>query len=276
MNEDTLDRLARRCGILPEYWQIDGTHRPCGRETVYALLTAMGLDVSSEAAATESLAQIEVRDAGRPFPAAILLDADKPAEYDLPFWSIKLEDGGRVECNPEAPDWIPPLTAGVHTLQADGHHAMLIASPPTAPSVCDIAGVAQAAGVWTSLYGQRSARNAGVGDYEDLARLAEILAGAGAAFVGINPVHALGAASADFSPYSPSSRTALNSGYIALDQVPEFAASQRARAAQCCQRTIGVGARRDPGRPGAARGDRGVYVAGTVRDLRDRRQRCAP
>ncbi len=73
-------------------------------------------------------------------------------------------------------------------------------------------------GVTCQLYGLRSARNLGIGDFEDLAQLAELAAGAGADFIGVNPLHALFYADAGrYSPYAPSSRLFLNPFYIAVD-----------------------------------------------------------
>ncbi len=73
-------------------------------------------------------------------------------------------------------------------------------------------------GITCQLYSLRSARNWGMGDFEDLARLAEIAAPFGADFIGINPLHALYFADPRFfSPYTPSSRRFLNPLYIALD-----------------------------------------------------------
>jgi 4-alpha-glucanotransferase len=75
-------------------------------------------------------------------------------------------------------------------------------------------------GVSLQLYGVRSARNFGIGDLEDLAQLAELLAGWGADFIGVNPLHALFSADPEqASPYSPSSRQYLNPIYIAVDRV---------------------------------------------------------
>jgi 4-alpha-glucanotransferase len=78
-------------------------------------------------------------------------------------------------------------------------------------------------GVTCQLYSLRSARNWGIGDFDDLARLAEIAAAGGADFVGVNPLHALFLAEpARCGPFSPSSRRHLNPLYIAVDQVDGF------------------------------------------------------
>lgn len=79
-------------------------------------------------------------------------------------------------------------------------------------------------GVACQLYGLQSERNSGIGDFEDLARFAEIAAGAGADFVGVNPLHALFSADPGrFSPFSPSNREFLNPLYIAVDKVAGYA-----------------------------------------------------
>jgi len=76
-------------------------------------------------------------------------------------------------------------------------------------------------GITCQLYGLRSARNWGIGDFEDLARLAEIAAGAGADFLGVNPLHALLLAAPEgCSPFWPSNRRYLNPLYIAVDKAP--------------------------------------------------------
>ncbi|MEF2551517.1 4-alpha-glucanotransferase [Aurantimonas sp. A2-1-M11] len=75
-------------------------------------------------------------------------------------------------------------------------------------------------GVACQLYGLRSARNLGLGDFADLADLAVIAARKGATFVGVNPLHALFLADPGrFSPYSPSTRSFLNPLYIAVDRL---------------------------------------------------------
>ena len=76
------------------------------------------------------------------------------------------------------------------------------------------------------LYGVRSSRNWGMGDFTDLAGLIELAAGLGASGVGLNPLHALfDDRPADCSPYSPNSRLFLNPLYIDVEKLAEFSPS---------------------------------------------------
>jgi 4-alpha-glucanotransferase len=82
------------------------------------------------------------------------------------------------------------------------------------------------------LYGVRSSRNWGIGDFTDLASLLELAAELGADGVGLNPLHALfDDKPADCSPYSPNSRLFLNPLYIDVEQIPEFKAGGETRKA---------------------------------------------
>ena len=73
------------------------------------------------------------------------------------------------------------------------------------------------------LYGVRSGRNMGIGDFTDLERLVELAGHLGADGVGLNPLHALfDDRPADCSPYSPNSRLFLNPLYIDVERLPGF------------------------------------------------------
>jgi 4-alpha-glucanotransferase len=73
------------------------------------------------------------------------------------------------------------------------------------------------------LYGVRSARNWGMGDFSDLEALIALASQLGADGVGLNPLHALfDDRPGDCSPYSPNSRLFLNPLYIDVEKLPEF------------------------------------------------------
>jgi 4-alpha-glucanotransferase len=107
----------------------------------------------------------------------------------------------------------------------------LAAAPaPEPPRIAGLAGIrcfvpewlrqGRVWGVTCQLYGLRSQRNWGIGDFEDLARLAEWAGACGADFLGVSPLHALFLADPSrCSPYSPSSRRFLNPIYIAVDKL---------------------------------------------------------
>lgn len=73
------------------------------------------------------------------------------------------------------------------------------------------------------LYGLRSDRNWGIGDFSDLSDLIGVASGWGSAGIGLNPLHALfDEQPADYSPYAPNSRLFLNTIYIDWSRVDEL------------------------------------------------------
>lgn len=79
-------------------------------------------------------------------------------------------------------------------------------------------------GITVQLYGLRSPRNWGIGDFTDLRQLIQRAARERADFVGVNPLHALYASDpARFSPYSPASREFFNVLYIDPAAMQAFA-----------------------------------------------------
>jgi (1->4)-alpha-D-glucan 1-alpha-D-glucosylmutase len=81
------------------------------------------------------------------------------------------------------------------------------------------------------LYALRSRRNWGIGDFTDLANVARLAAAEGASFVGVNPLHELFLdRPAQASPYSPSTRLALNPLYVDVEAIDDYASCDAARA----------------------------------------------
>jgi 4-alpha-glucanotransferase len=148
----------------------------------------------------------------------------------------------------EQGDWVEtPDATKAKVLEAMGVPVDGDGKLPKSARMEDIAGLSASAfwppflvehrawGFAVQAYALRSARNWGIGDFEDLARLAEYATTLGADFIGVSPLHALFLAEpARISPYSPSSRSFLNPLLIAPDQVPGFAELEKpALAAQC-------------------------------------------
>ena len=92
--------------------------------------------------------------------------------------------------------------------------------------------------VAVQLYSIRSARNWGIGDFTDLQALIRFAAEAGAAGVGLNPLHALfDDRPAECSPYSPNSRQFLNALYIDVESLRGVGPNADARAEMARLRT---------------------------------------
>jgi len=232
-----LRHVAGLLGIATRHVDALGvTHEP-GEETLAALIAAFALPTDPRQAA-EALAEEE---RAAPFglaPACVL-----PQEAPDPVLHLRLPPGGgRVEWHCRFEDGtersghsdgaelrLPaPLPLGYHRLALAAGATKTEIDLIAAPASCHVPDALQPGarswGLTVQLYGLRSARDWGIGDFTDLARLAGDAGRRGAATIGINPLHALFAAEPrHFSPYSPSSRAWLNFLYIDVTAVPGFA-----------------------------------------------------
>ena len=234
---DELRNIADLVGIQTRHVDALGVWREPGEETLAALIAAFGLPADPQQAADQLAAE---RDAA-PFglsPVHIVaqemldptLSLRLSAGQSSAEWQCRLEDGTGVSGRSDgATLHLPtPLLPGYHRLAIEGGGATAEIELIVAPSSCYLPDALQPGarswGLTTQLYGLRSGRDWGIGDFTDLAWLAHAAGRLGAATVGINPLHALFAAEPrHFSPYSPSSRVWLNWLYIDPTAVPGFA-----------------------------------------------------
>lgn len=206
---DALTRLAERAGIVASYIDQTGRRRRTGRATLRALLAAMGLPAETDAEAADRLAALDAEAGARPVPPWTVAEPERPPRGLVPAgadWTLAREDGATAEGRG---DTLPPLPLGLHRLAVGGAACTLIVAPPSLPPP------PHAWGVMLPLHALRPAQRGGIGDYDDLAVAAEGLAGQGADFLGLNPIHAgFFADPGHFSPYTPSHRRRLSAFHV--------------------------------------------------------------
>jgi 4-alpha-glucanotransferase len=249
-----LKTLGAVCGIVEGYHDIWGNYHSTSPATLRALLGAMGVDVTSLPAAEDELRRRErERDGSLCEPLVIVTgDGAQTIEVKLPPGVTAEEvrvraDGGSAPLEIEVSGGsegaaslrlVRALPTGVHRLQVwlERKEGDLVAE--TRLAVCPARGYAPPAvadggriwGVNFPLYGLRSERNWGIGDFEDLRLAVTWAAELGADLVGLLPLHALfNAEPYGTSPYYPSSRLFLNPIYLAVDRVPEASEQENAR-----------------------------------------------
>ncbi len=214
-----LHELAALAGLRPGYGDQTGTWREAPRESIVAALAAAGIDAGSDAAAAAALGALRAVEAARTLPEWLVVEPGLPlalAPAPDGDWTLEREDGvaqaGRAGDGTIA---IGPLPAGIHALGHAGGRTWLLAAPPTLPPP------PRAWGVTLPLYGLPPEAGGGIASYADLGRWAGVLGQAGAAFVGVNPVHAGFPEDRDaFSPYAPSHRRRLATWHIAAGGPP--------------------------------------------------------
>ncbi len=257
-----LRALAERQGILPSYIDNEGVTRWTSDESRVAILSAMGIDASSEAAAGGELEAAEARSARRSLDSVIVQSAHGARPPRITFrppgsltgtnfdYRMELEvESGAVHVS-EGQARLPqdqtqvavrlPVNPGpgYHTLRlelgsgsaAAADQCSLILCPSSCLTAREMLKGQRRFGFWTHLYSARGDHDWGVGDIGVLRTVVDWAARSHAAFVGLNPLHALNNRGADISPYSPVSRLYRNTLYIDVDQIPELADCPEARS----------------------------------------------
>lgn len=255
-----LIELAKTLGVQPQYTDAEGKERELTVETALRILNAKG--VSIDPALTDSSTHLQVitrEDWGCRFTVALPPQGSSPGDLARPLRvTVNTRDEHGNETSFSIPDsdlavdrdeetgahlisgTAPPtLGLGAHTAQcrlesSDSAHEFSetwIICPQTAyiPPELERKGIA---GVAVALYGLRSERNWGVGDFTDLKVFIDWARSAlGAHFVGLNPLHAIfNRHPFNTSPYMPSSRLYRNFIYLDVTAIPDFEASESAQA----------------------------------------------
>jgi 4-alpha-glucanotransferase len=262
--DQLVERLARARGIGDAYHSYKGELKHFSLTTKSAILRAMHCRLDDAAALEAQIQESEAHPGGLLGDVVVLRNGARAARINTPAlehdallrWTVELEGGG--ERRGEARAWELPergshqqggkwfvlrdldlpadLALGFHRLHLEheitGRESCpLIVTPDKCHEAEKLAGGARLWGVAVQLYALRSANNWGVGDFTDLKELLRLAVAAGADFVGISPVHALFPADPLlYSPYSASSRHALNIMFIDVSSVLEVQGSRRALA----------------------------------------------
>ncbi len=237
-----IDRLADAAGISADWWDVAGRRAIVSPETKLALLTALRLPASSQAQLRESLARLIDETGARRLPFALVRRFDRalsvpvradPAAFARPIEpSVATEDGRTIAWRAppsearrrlladgrtifEREIALPDLPIGRHRLCLDGVECALTVAPPEAYGAKGA--LRRRFGLAAQLYALRrgGAGDQGIGDFTTLGLAGELAGRAGAAFLGINPLHAMFEADrARCSPYHPSDRRFLDPIHI--------------------------------------------------------------
>jgi 4-alpha-glucanotransferase len=263
--EQLLDRAATLSGIEPGYWDIWGRYHHTTTAAKQAILEALGTAAANPDRLQQSLAAIARREWERLAPPAIVCgdSGEQELPLNVPVESlgerarivVHREDGHSSEFHLNL--WELPQTAHI---QMDGrtrvrklarlpvrlplgYHDLSVEVAGAAASVRYIVTPGRAwvsphlgrggrtAGIAVSLYGVRSARNWGCGDFGDLLDVVDFAADQlECGFVALNPLHAIhNRRPFNTSPYLPNCTFYQNFLYLDVEHMDDFAGCRRAR-----------------------------------------------
>lgn len=241
--DDALARAAAESGIDREYWDIFHNRHEVAADSIQQILSALGWDLSNAEKIDEQRFRRFQENTASLLPKTLVLSE---SERNVPIrhangpirFHISLESGESLTGSIDSLEWPLPkeVPRGYHRLKltAGGESAEchLIVCPDRTYLPARLVHGAKTAGFNVALYGLRSNRNWGCGDFTDLHELVEWAHDElGFSFVGVNPLHALhNRVPFNTSPYLPLSIYYKNLIYIDIERVPEFESSRCAQA----------------------------------------------
>ena len=259
---EALDGAAKAWGIQPDYWDIFGKHHVTSLDTKRAILESLGIPAASKEELERALDHRSRAQWSRLVPPCLVVSENqRPREFavHLPVELagqvarvvLKMEDGASQTYSVALHELaaadsaefdgqhylrkLLPLPAGIplgyHDLEILAGGACASMRLIVAPDRAYLPDGLRAAGIAVALYGIRSERNWGCGDFRDLQGLIDWVADvAGGSFVALNPLHAIhNRRPYNTSPYLPNSVFYQNFLYLDLESIPDFARCARAR-----------------------------------------------
>ena len=260
--DEALDRAAKLWGIQPDYWDIWGKHHITPAETKRAILHSLGVATGSKEELDEALAARARQEWTRLVaPCLVISQTQRPRQFPLNLPADLAALDARLTLKPENAEpqirdvplrdlpvaasmdfngvshvrkLVPlpeELPLGYHDLEVRVGGACASTRVIVAPDRAYLPDGLRAAGVAIALYGVRSERNWGCGDFRDLQGVVDWVADqVGASFVALNPLHAIhNRRPYNTSPYLPNSIFYQNWLYLDVEGIPDFAACPRAQ-----------------------------------------------
>jgi 4-alpha-glucanotransferase len=260
-----LDYAAAQFGIEPGFWDIWGRYHKTTAQAKQAILRALGVAAGSAAELEGSLAALARAEWERLAPPVVVTGESDFIELELNIPVERLGERARLDVRREEGEgssfdvnlselpqtssiemegrtWVRcqarlavRLPLGYHeiAISAGSGRAVTryIVTPDRAWTHPHLGRGGRAAGIAISLYGLRSERNWGCGDFRDLEDLVDwSAAGLESSFVGLNPLHAIhNRRPFNTSPYLPNCVYYQNFIYLDVEGMEDFATCLRAR-----------------------------------------------
>ena len=262
--EQLLDRAASLSGIEPGYWDIWGRYHATTTAAKQAILEAQGTPAGNSDQLEHFLTALTRREWERLAPPAVVCgdsgeqelplnvpveslgerarlvvhrEDGQSSEFQLNLWElpqtayIEMDGRTRVRKLARLPVRLP---LGYHEITVDvaGASASVryIVTPDRAWVSPHLGRGGRTAGIAVSLYGVRSERNWGCGDFGDLLRVVDFAAERlECGFVALNPLHAIhNRRPFNTSPYLPNCTFYQNFLYLDVESMDDFARCPRA------------------------------------------------
>lgn len=250
--EELLARAAQAYGIELRYTDTWGRVHETSPEVLRALLESLGFSAGSGEEIARGLAAREAAQWRQPIDATLVVREDLdhlrvhiPASRNGASLKLEIEwESGELQhhwfwmaelptletASVEGHEWLakrvplPALRLGYHRLRLLWVHEPQLETFAEArfivcPRHAKAAGQ-RSAGLAVSLYGLRSGRNWGCGDFTDLEAVIDAFAPAGAAFIALNPLHAIANRQPyNTSPYLPQCAFFRNFIYLDVERI---------------------------------------------------------